>query len=298
LGKNTSMQPRKQTANQMSDRAYVGPADIERLDRSAILHRTSCGEGELVWRQWGKGPVLILVHGGFGCWKHWARNIGELSKSFTVYAVDLPGLGDSDPAPDASSAQGVASVLEQGIDVLFKKDEPIYIGAFSLGAAISASLIRSLGDRVRHALLIGASGIGLMWYPAIEKLARRSSKMSVEEQREVIRQNLAVSMIADRGLIDEDTISLQFDMLAQKRRLIGLPISQSNIVLECLSTIGKRTTFVWGEFDLYLKPDLNAVIKDLNSRVSGLDIRTIKGAGHWANFEADEVVSNMLLDMP
>jgi len=87
-------------------------------------------------------------------------------------------------------------------------------------------------------------------------------------------------------------------MLAQKRRLIGLPISQSNIVLECLSTIGKRTTFVWGEFDLYLKPDLNAVIKDLNSRVSGLDIRTIKGAGHWANFEADEVVSNMLLDMP
>ena len=41
------------------------------------------------------GPDLILFHGGFGCRKHWSRNIVPLSKYFTVHALDHPGYGES-----------------------------------------------------------------------------------------------------------------------------------------------------------------------------------------------------------
>jgi len=278
-------------------RSCVGPADIERLENEAILHRTPCGTGNLTWRQWGKGPPLILLHGGFGSWKHWVRNVGELSKSFTVYAADLPGLGDSDPGPEPITARTLATIFSEGIDRLVGKDERMYIGAFSLGAAISAPLICMLGDRVRHAILIGPGGLGSLWHNSIEKLRRRSSTMTEEEQREVIRYNLAFSMIANRELIDEDTISLQFELLAQKRRLIGLPISKSSIVFDCLPEIGDRTTFVWGENDPYPTPDLETVIKKFHGDVPGVDIRIIDGVGHWANFEADEIVSDMFRDM-
>ena len=34
-----------------------------------VVH-TPCGDGNLVWRRWGKGRPLVLVHGGSGSWTH------------------------------------------------------------------------------------------------------------------------------------------------------------------------------------------------------------------------------------
>ena len=47
----------------------------------------------------GTGAPLILLHGWPQSWYEWRGIMPELAKKYTVYAVDLPGLGDSQGSP-------------------------------------------------------------------------------------------------------------------------------------------------------------------------------------------------------
>jgi len=71
--------------------------EISRLDRLATRIETPLANGRMVWRTWGAGDPVVLLHGGSGSWTHWIRNIEPLSKHFTVFVPDLPGHGESDP---------------------------------------------------------------------------------------------------------------------------------------------------------------------------------------------------------
>lgn len=47
----------------------------------------------------GRGAPLVLLHGWPQTWYGWHRVMPALADHFTVYALDLPGLGDSTGAP-------------------------------------------------------------------------------------------------------------------------------------------------------------------------------------------------------
>ncbi|MFI9550632.1 alpha/beta fold hydrolase [Nonomuraea endophytica] len=47
----------------------------------------------------GSGPPVVLLHGWPQTWYGWWPIMPELAKHHTVYAVDLPGLGDSTGSP-------------------------------------------------------------------------------------------------------------------------------------------------------------------------------------------------------
>ena len=47
----------------------------------------------------GDGPPLVLLHGNFGSWMHWIRNVEVLSQHYRVIALDIPGFGDSATPP-------------------------------------------------------------------------------------------------------------------------------------------------------------------------------------------------------
>ena len=71
----------------------------------------------------GSGPPLVLIHGLASSRRCWDLVIDDLARDFTVYAVDLPGHGDSDPLPGQSEtpttqmAVAVGAFLdEQGVD--------------------------------------------------------------------------------------------------------------------------------------------------------------------------------------
>ena len=65
---------------------------------------TPCGDGSMVWRAWGRGPALVLLHGGHGSWTHWLRSIEALSAEYKVFAADMPGYGESASPPDPYTA--------------------------------------------------------------------------------------------------------------------------------------------------------------------------------------------------
>src|SRR3546814_1155899 len=59
------------------------------LCSQAEVRTTPCGDGQMVWRLWGEGPPLVLLHGGSGSWTHWFRNIPALARRYRVIAADL-----------------------------------------------------------------------------------------------------------------------------------------------------------------------------------------------------------------
>ena len=59
----------------------------------------------------GQGPGVVLLHANGGDHLDFAEVIPALSRRRTVYAVDWPGHGESDPALDASAIAASAAAL-------------------------------------------------------------------------------------------------------------------------------------------------------------------------------------------
>ena len=97
----------------------------------------------------GTGPALVLVHTVRTQLDYFQRVIPLLWDSFTVYAVDLPGMGWSDIVPGAGYEEPNlrAAVVEfvTGLDL-----HDVTLAGESLGGALALSASIELKDRVRR----------------------------------------------------------------------------------------------------------------------------------------------------
>lgn len=91
-------------------------ATVARIESLATRARTSCGAESMVWRIWGEGRPLVLLHGASGSWTHWIRNVVPLAGHVRVCAADMPGFGDSDVPPEPHTADGLADLVLAGLD--------------------------------------------------------------------------------------------------------------------------------------------------------------------------------------
>jgi pimeloyl-ACP methyl ester carboxylesterase len=95
----------------------------------------------------GSGPVLVLMHTIRTQLDYFQRVIPQLWDSFTVYAVDLPGMGWSDIVPGARYEEPElrAAVVEfvTGLDL-----RDVTLAGESLGGALALSTSVDLKDRV------------------------------------------------------------------------------------------------------------------------------------------------------
>ena len=122
-----------------------------------------CGNGTLAWHRWGDSAQtpVVLIHGGFGSWRHFAVNVLPLAEQFCVYAVDLPGLGDSDPLDTEYTASNIASVVSKGIDRVLPPDMPFHLCGFSFGGIIGGLVAALQGARALSYTGIAPGALGL-----------------------------------------------------------------------------------------------------------------------------------------
>ena len=129
------------------------------MDADAHVHRTACGAGSMVWRVWGSGAPLVLLHGGAGSWRHWIRTIERFRGERMVVAPDLPGLGESADVPDGA-ADGGAAIVADGLAELLGDTARADLVGFSFGGAIGGM---AAGPRpVRSLTLVGSGGLGVV----------------------------------------------------------------------------------------------------------------------------------------
>jgi pimeloyl-ACP methyl ester carboxylesterase len=91
--------------------------------------------GQVHYIKRGLGPALVLIHNIYpgASQQEWERNIGELSRYYTVYALDLLGFGESAAPRMRYTAQ---KYIELIFDFLRETvDEPAYVVSSGLTCA-------------------------------------------------------------------------------------------------------------------------------------------------------------------
>lgn len=261
-------------------------AEAQRLE-------TPCGDGAMVWRVWGSGPPLVLLHGGYGSWTHWIRNVIPLSRAFTVAAPDLPGLGESATPPEPHTAEGLARIIANGLDSVLPGHAALRIAGFSFGGVLGGHVAALLSDRVRMFTIVGSNGLGLVRQPT--DLRRAPENASETDILAVVRHNLGALMIADPAKIDELAVYIQ-SQNAPRGRVKSRRFSRADTLARALPQVKARLDGIWGERDATAYPHLEERARALRNVQPGARFEVIPGAGHWVQYEAADRFNLLLAE--
>jgi 2-hydroxy-6-oxonona-2,4-dienedioate hydrolase len=274
---------------------------VAAIEGQARVIRTPCGpasrRGEMVWRSWGTGQPVVLLHGGSGSWNHWFKTIPALLQAgHEVIAADLPGLGDSALPEEPLVPASVAAAVMQGLTrtILPGRDRPHLVG-FSFGGHIAGLTAQGLGGAFRDLTLVGVAALGL---PHREggPLAKYKSTMTPAEITGVDRRNLSTLMISDPGKVDALALHLHSDNL-RKARFRSAPFAPGDELKRAIANVRIPLKTIWGRKDVIARPTLEARLAVLAEHHPELQARLIDDAGHWVMYEQGAAFNAALLEL-
>jgi pimeloyl-ACP methyl ester carboxylesterase len=238
----------------------------------------------MAWRVWGEGAPLVLLHGGSGSWRHWARNISPLGQGRMVITPDLPGLGDSAMPEGVSTPEGVAEILARGLDHILPAGSRYDLAGFSFGALCSGHLAALDQDRVRSLTIIGAGALGFQRSPTQLVKVRA---LSGDERVASHRHNLAELMFADASKIDDVALAIQ-EASTRGARFKSRGFASTDSLKQALLRGRGQLNAIYGEWDAIVRPNVQWRLDLVHGLRPGARAHAIPGAGHWVAYEAAE----------
>lgn len=259
-------------------------AEISRLDASAEKLWTAFSRGKMRWRRWGKGPSLVLIHGGAGSWLHWIRNIERLALTHTVWVPDIPGFGDSDFPGEGYDADTLAPLVQLGIDELLGIEHYDLVG-FSFGALVCGFVAAKRPAGLGRLVLVGANGLGLT--SILPKTKSLRGALDDDERKAAWHFNLNAVMIHDPSQIDELAILIQ-SQVAPKDLVKNRKLILTDVLLSLAKEWSAPAYGIWGAKDVVYRDQLDR-LKATMARLPLSRAIIVPDAGHWVQFErADE----------
>lgn len=267
---------------------------IADLEATAERRETPYRRGKVVWRIWGQGPNLLLLHGNFGAWTHWIRNIRYLADRYRLIVPDMPGSGDSAGDLDNPSIDSAATAIVEGIRAIIG-DEKVSIAGFSSGGIFGGAIANQLGQQAAQLVFIGTTTLGLTNrepgpFAAWRRLA------SEDQRREAHRQNLGIIMLNDLAAIDDLAIDIH-SYNAEKCTLNSHGLLTPTSLLSYLQKASCRFSGIWGELDSLCAGYLDQRLELFRSLRADSQMVVIKGAGHWVLYETPDKFNGALIDV-
>jgi 2-hydroxy-6-oxonona-2,4-dienedioate hydrolase len=258
----------------MTDALASDPRD-GRPGHAACVAKLAC-------RVEGRGPDLVLLHGGVGSANHWIRNISYLARSFRVRAFDLPGYGDS-PAfsEDLSDDSYFDRVARAIVD---DANGPIYLVGFSFGGTVAAAVVPFLGKRLAAVCLVAPGGFGVPVNRKVDMRPVRPRQGVAIDPRAAARHNLNEVMFANPQTVEEATVDLQLANIA-RARFNSRRLSWQDRIERDLSQVYVPLQLIWGEQDRMATPSVSARAERCRGVRPQLRLDLIPGAGHWVQYE-------------
>jgi pimeloyl-ACP methyl ester carboxylesterase len=211
----------------------------------------------------GSGEPVLLLHGIGRSLEDWSLVFDDFARSFTVYAVDLPGFGESDRVEARSDLIGLARGVLEFLEELGEQ-RPIRIIGNSLGGAVAMQLALML-EQVPALVLVDSAGFGRevtigLRAIAIPVIGRQLLKPSRRAAMVQLR-----GIFYDHSLITDEQVERAY-RLAQRpgradifvetgRTLGGVRGMNEEWRTELLGELVARdipTLVVWGENDIIL----------------------------------------------
>ena len=255
------------------------------------LYLTRSGEENL-----GNGkPPVILLHGLFGMGRNLGAVARALSDQYAVFSFDLPNHGrspHSDEMTLASMADKVLAMLDE-LDLTY-----VNVLGHSLGGKVAMSLALRHPSRV-HKMIV--ADIAPVTYPSqhdavlaglgatdIKQAASRAEvqqllQASIEDAAtcQFLMQSLEKQEQGFRWRMNLPAIIKSYDDLRQ-----GLSLDKDHQAFE------RSVLFIAGEYSDYIKPEYEAVTRELFPNSA---FEEIAGASHWLHAEKPDIFNALVL---
>ncbi|MFJ2770433.1 alpha/beta fold hydrolase [Streptomyces sp. NPDC087300] len=243
-----------------------------------------------------KAPPLLLIHGSGASGATWNPMVAALADRHHVVRVDLPGCGNSPPAPSfdvPAQAERVAAVLD-GLGL-----GPVVVAGHSSGGYVATALAEQRPDLVRSLALIstGPSPGALLGQPLLLRVllapplgpllwARRSDAM--------IRKGLSVTAARPVDIPDDVVADLRSTTYRTTRAVLnrnGAYLAERGVP-ERLAGLGIPLLVVFGAAD----PRWDPKSAHEYAVVPNARIELLPGIGHLTMLEEPARTGELLLD--
>lgn len=199
------------------------------------IHYLELSNGEtLAYRTAGNGDkTIILLHGNLSSSVHFTETMRELSKQFTVYAIDMRGFGDSTYNKPALSLHAFAKDIECFMNQLSIKTCSLL--GWSTGGGVALEIAADLPSRINKVFLVGS--VGLQGYlsllaPSIPQVPMLPVMLTYHTSRNLMRWNPALQEV--EYAIKYRDRSQAKELLAHLYREHPIPADEFNCYIESL----------------------------------------------------------------
>src|SRR5437764_8193917 len=253
----------------------------------------------------GSGPTaLILLHTVRTQLDHFQLVIPRILRAFTIYAIDMPGMGWSDITPGASYTElALRRAIVEFVTTLDLND--VTLAGESMGATLSLTASSDLEDRVRRVVAFNtydySKGVGranrvASIYVGAARLPTIGRVVTSMENKPVL------GIVMRGGLLDGGKLPEHY--LAELRRVgrrHGYPRVAREVFRNVDSMIAARAlygrvrapvTLIYGDPDWSPIPDREANLAVLR----GARSVALRDTGHFASLEQPARVAEILLD--
>ena len=273
--------------------------EIEEIEKDSKKLFISTDETTVCWRIWGKGQPIIFLHGGYGSWRHWIKQVIYLAKDYQILVPDMPGFGESSDLKSDHTPENISLNLYQTFRKLNITDlDNINLVGFSFGGLISGHLSYQFlkkGIELKNLILVGPGGTGARRGP-MREMVRRTSKMSFEEILRAHFENLKILMINNPKNIDLLSLYIQLEN-TNNHRLKSRPISATNTLIKILEKQNIIPYLIFGEKDATVGPYLEERVSIFRAACKDIRIHVEISAGHWIMYEKPDNFNKLIKEI-
>ena len=252
----------------------------------------------------GSGPALVLMHTIRTQLDYFHRVVPQLWDSFTVYALDLPGMGWSDIVPGARYEEPElrAAVVEfvTGLDL-----HDVTLAGESLGGALSLHASVDLTDRVRRVVAFNSydypSGLerGNLFARFIISYIRTPGLgpvFAAMENRPIMKGIMRGGVVDKRTLPDDFIVELRKSGRRKGYSRVARAIYRSlrgfERARDRYRDVSVPVTLVYSEHD-WARPAEREHVAGLLTQVERI---TLPDTGHFSALERPNEMARILLE--
>ncbi len=227
--------------------------------------------------------TVVLIHGFGGDLDNWQLTYDALATNRKVYALDLPGHGESTKRLRLGNLDDLTAAVAAFMDAL--AIERAHVVGHSMGGAVAVALAQTQPERVATLTLIASAGLG----PDID--SAYITGYATANSRAALKPQLAKLF----GNTDLVTRRLVDDVLKYKR-LEGVETTltqlaaalfpdgrQARIFRDDIGQLPHPIQVIWGEAD--------QIIPVTHARGLPVEVHVLPGRGHMVQLEAPDEVN-------
>jgi pimeloyl-ACP methyl ester carboxylesterase len=240
----------------------------------------------IAFRDAGKGPPLVLLHGFLCDSRCWRRQLEDLSDRFRVVAWDAPGAGSSPDPPEPFTITDWAHSLARFLDIV--GIEGAQVLGLSWGGVLAQEFYRLYPDHVLALILADtyAGWKGSLPEVACRKRLRRCFLESSLPPEEFVRRWVPKEFFTEGAShdLEEEMSEVVSEFHPLGFRLMAKSLAETDTT-DVLANIGVPTLLLWGEDDR--RSPMN-IARQLRDAIPEAELAIIAKAGHISNMEQPE----------